>query len=197
MGLPALVTNQPTETLVSYRKCDIKPSHFEHGTSQMTLRATHLLATMLLHAAILTPVQAANIVDTAASAGQFKTLLAAAKAAGLADALSSRQGITVFAPSDAAFAKLPKGTVESLLRPENKAKLQSILLYHVLPSEIPAADVPTRRTKVATLNAGREVAVRRQGQRVHVDKARVVKADIQADNGTIHVIDRVLIPAAH
>jgi uncharacterized surface protein with fasciclin (FAS1) repeats len=137
---------------------------------------------------------AANVVETAASTGQFKTLIAAAKAAGLADALATKQGITVFAPTDAAFARLPKGTVASLLQPENKAKLQAILLYHVLPSEVRAGDVPTQRTKVETLDKGEAVPVCRHGKTVRVDEARVVKADVSADNGVIHVIDRVLIP---
>jgi uncharacterized surface protein with fasciclin (FAS1) repeats len=138
--------------------------------------------------------KAANVVETAGSTGQFNTLIAAAKAAGLADALATKQGITVFAPTDAAFARLPKGTVASLLKPENKAKLQSILLYHVLPTEVRSGDVPTQKTQVKTLDQGEAVTVRRDGKTVRVDEARVVKADIAADNGVIHVIDRVLIP---
>jgi uncharacterized surface protein with fasciclin (FAS1) repeats len=137
---------------------------------------------------------AANIVETAQSTGQFNTLLAAAKAAGLADALATKQGITVFAPTDAAFAKLPKGTVESLLKPENKDKLQAILLYHVVPQEVAAKDVPTKSTKVATLDGSETLTVRRHGERVRVNKAKVVKADVKADNGIIHVVDRVLLP---
>ncbi len=142
------------------------------------------------------PAQAANIVETAAGAGQFKTLLAAAQAAGLADDLATGQPLTVFAPSDAAFRKLPKGTVESLLKPENRDQLRAILTYHVLPARVAAKDVPHRPTEVATLNRGSAVRVLRRKGVVHVDKARVVRADIRADNGIIHVIDRVLIPGA-
>jgi len=141
------------------------------------------------------PAMAANIVETAQGAGQFTTLLAAAKAAGLADALATSDPLTVFAPSDAAFRKLPAGTVETLLRPENREQLRAILAYHVVPARIAAKDVPHQPTQVATLNPDNKVrAVRRNG-RVHIDKARVVKADIRADNGIIHVIDRVLMPS--
>jgi uncharacterized surface protein with fasciclin (FAS1) repeats len=136
---------------------------------------------------------AANIVQTAQSAGTFKTLLAAAQAAGLVNALSGSGPITVFAPDDAAFAKLPKGTVASLLKPENKDKLKAILTYHVVPGAVAAADVPTRATKVATLN-GEKLVVRRRGSAVHVGGARVTAADIKADNGVIHVINKVLLP---
>jgi uncharacterized surface protein with fasciclin (FAS1) repeats len=137
---------------------------------------------------------AANIVETAAGAGQFNTLLAAAKAAGLADALATKKSITVFAPTDKAFAKLPKGTVETLLKPENKAKLQAILLYHVVPKEVTAAEVPTKATAVPTLDAPETLNVRRHGKTVRVNNARVIKADVKADNGIIHVVDRVLLP---
>lgn len=137
---------------------------------------------------------AANVVETAAGAGQFNTLLAAAKAAGLADALATKQGITVFAPTDKAFSKLPKGTVESLLKPENKDKLQAILLYHVVPKEVLAEQVPTKATQVPTLDGSETLTVRRHGKTVRVDKAKVVKADVKADNGVIHVVDRVLLP---
>jgi uncharacterized surface protein with fasciclin (FAS1) repeats len=137
---------------------------------------------------------AANVVETAASAGQFNTLLAAAKAAGLADALATKKDITVFAPTDKAFAKLPKGTVESLLKPENKDKLKAILLYHVVPKEVLAAEVPTKATAVPTLDGSETLTVRRHGKTVRVNTARVVKADVKADNGVIHVVDRVLLP---
>jgi uncharacterized surface protein with fasciclin (FAS1) repeats len=140
------------------------------------------------------PARADNVVEVAANAGTFKTLIAAAKAAGLADALATTSPITVFAPTDAAFRKLPKGTVEKLLKPENRDQLRAILSYHVLPARVLAKDVPHKATRVATLNPDAKVRVVRSGKRVHVDKARVVKADIRADNGVIHVIDQVLIP---
>jgi uncharacterized surface protein with fasciclin (FAS1) repeats len=139
---------------------------------------------------------AANIVETAQSAGQFKTLLAAAQAAGLAEALAGPGPYTVFAPTDAAFAKLGKKTIANLLKPENKDQLATILKYHVLSGEVKAAEVPRRATIVATLagDGANGVRVRRSGKGVRVDSARVVSADIETDNGVIHVIDRVLIP---
>jgi uncharacterized surface protein with fasciclin (FAS1) repeats len=142
--------------------------------------------------------QAANIVETAASTGKFNTLLAAAKAAGLVKALSSGGPITVFAPTDAAFAKLPAGTVETLLKPENKAKLAAILKYHVVPGRILAKDVPTTATHVKTLKRGGDTTIRaiRSGKRVHIDKASVIAADIKASNGVIHVINKVLLPSS-
>lgn len=138
--------------------------------------------------------QTRDIVATAQAAGQFNTLLAAADAAGLVPALSASGAITVFAPTDAAFRRLGPGAVERLLRPENRDQLRAILTYHVLPQAVPASAIPTRRTRVATLNRNARVAVLRRGSNVTVDSARVVQADIRASNGIIHVIDRVLIP---
>jgi uncharacterized surface protein with fasciclin (FAS1) repeats len=123
---------------------------------------------------------AANIVEVAQGAGQFNTLIAAAKAAGLAGALSAPGAKTVFAPTDAAFAKLPKGTVEGLLKPQNKAKLRAILSYHVVGGKtILAKDIPGGSTQVPTLN----------GQKLTVKKGAGVTV-----NGVIHVIDKVLLP---
>ena len=136
---------------------------------------------------------AANVVETAQQAGSFNTLLAAAKAAGLADALATTQNITVFAPTDEAFAKLPAGTVESLLKPENKDKLVAILTYHVIPAKVMAADVTGKETKAKTVQ-GSEVTVNGNGGKVMVDGATVVTADVAADNGVIHVIDAVIMP---
>lgn len=139
---------------------------------------------------------AANIVETAASTGKFDTLLAAAKAAGLVNALSHGGPITVFAPTDAAFAKLPPGTVEELLKPKNRSKLAAILKYHVVPGRILAKDVPHVPTHVKTLKRGGDTSIRvvRNGSRVHVDNARVITANVRASNGVIHVINRVLLP---
>jgi uncharacterized surface protein with fasciclin (FAS1) repeats len=139
---------------------------------------------------------AANIVETAQSAGTFKTLLAAAKAAGLAGALADGDNLTVFAPTDEAFAALPAGTVESLLKPENKAQLAAILSYHVLPRELAAGQLPGKTIHVRTIKKGgdRTLSVTRKGSRVTVDGANVVTADIKADNGIIHVIDKVMLP---
>ncbi len=153
-----------------------------------------ILRVSVLMASLAGPIHAANIVETAQGAGTFKTLLAAAQAAGLADSLSSGGPLTVFAPTDAAFRKLPKGTVENLLKPENRDQLRAILAYHVVPSRIAAKDVPHKPALVGTLNSDNKLQARRRGNEVRVDGVRVVKADINADNGVIHVIDRVLIP---
>jgi uncharacterized surface protein with fasciclin (FAS1) repeats len=151
-------------------------------------------AALALSAALPAQAQTRSIVETAAGAGQFSTLLAAARAAGLVEALNGRGPLTVFAPTDSAFRRLPAGTVEALLRPENRERLRAVLTYHVVPARVAARDVPHQPTLVATLNpAARVRAVRRNG-RVHVDGARVTQADIAASNGVIHVIDRVLIP---
>lgn len=140
---------------------------------------------------------AANIVETAQGAGTFGTLIAAAQAAGLADALANGKNLTVFAPSDAAFAKLPAGTVESLLKPENKDKLVAILSYHVLPRELMSNQLPKGPIHVRTLKAkgDRTLAIAKNMGGVMVDNANVVKADIMADNGVIHVIDTVMLPS--
>jgi uncharacterized surface protein with fasciclin (FAS1) repeats len=134
-----------------------------------------------------------NIVETAVAAGQFKTLAAALEAAGLIDALTGEGPFTVFAPTDEAFAKLPAGTVESLLKPENKEKLKSILLYHVVPGNVTAKQVMKLNGRtVKTLEGGSIKVSTMHG--VTVDDARVTKTDIQASNGVIHVIDTVLMP---
>ncbi|MEM7302709.1 MAG: fasciclin domain-containing protein [Pseudomonadota bacterium] len=138
---------------------------------------------------------AANIVETADQAGTFKTLLAAAKAAGLADTLATAGPITVFAPSDEAFAKLPKGTVETLLKPENKDQLVAILTLHVVGRNLTSDMLPGRAIHVKTLNTGAKMlTVTKSGGGVSIDNATVVAADIKADNGVIHVIDEVLLP---
>ena len=136
--------------------------------------------------------KAADIVDTAVAAGSFTTLVAAVKAADLVGTLKSPGPFTVFAPTDAAFKKLPKGTVASLLKPENKDKLVNILTYHVVPGKILAADVAGKTTAVATVEGDKVHVNGRHG--VRVNNANVVKADIVADNGVIHVIDKVLLP---
>ncbi|MGC2619613.1 MAG: fasciclin domain-containing protein [Acidobacteriaceae bacterium] len=133
-----------------------------------------------------------NIVQTAEAAGSFKTLVAAVQAAGLADTLEGKGPYTVFAPTDEAFAKLPAGTVESLLKPENQAKLRSILLYHVVTGEVDAAQVMKMRS--AKTLEGARVHISVSGGTVMVNNAKVVKADVHATNGVIHVIDTVLMP---
>lgn len=136
--------------------------------------------------------KAKDIVDTAVAAGSFKTLAAALKAADLIDTLKGKGPFTVFAPTDEAFGKLPKGTVEALLKPENKAKLAGILTYHVVGGKVMAADV-VKLTKAKTVQ-GSEVTIAVKGGKVKVDNANVVKTDIRTSNGVIHVIDAVILP---
>ena len=136
--------------------------------------------------------QGKDLVDTAVAAGQFKTLAAALKAAGLIDTLKGGGPFTVFAPTDEAFAKLPKGTVEDLLKPENKAKLTAILTYHVVAGKVMAADVV--KVKEAKTVQGSSIKVNAMGGKVMVDNATVIKTDIGASNGVIHVIDSVVMP---
>ena len=133
-----------------------------------------------------------DIVDTAVAAGSFKTLAAALTAAELVETLKGKGPFTVFAPTDKAFGKLPKGTVEELLRPENRAKLSAILTYHVVPGRVTAADVV--KLKKAKTVQGSEIKIRVKKDKVHVDKSRVTKTDINCKNGVIHVIDAVLLP---
>lgn len=133
-----------------------------------------------------------NIVETAVAAGSFKTLVTAVEKAGLVDALSGKGPFTVFAPTDEAFAKLPKGTVEDLIKPENKDKLIAILKYHVVPGKVMAADVV--KVKEAETLQGGKVTVTVKGDKVMIDKANVVKPDIKCSNGVIHVIDSVILP---
>jgi uncharacterized surface protein with fasciclin (FAS1) repeats len=135
--------------------------------------------------------RAADIVDTAVSAGSFNTLVAAVKAAGLVGALKGPGPPTVFAPTDEAFAKLPAGTVENLLKPENKAKLQAVLTYHVVKGKVMAADA-AKLTSAPTLQ-GSAIAIKAD-KGVKINNANVVKADIVTDNGVIHVIDAVILP---
>lgn len=151
-------------------------------------------------ALMVSPVMAADtavaektIVETAIGAGKFNTLVAAVKAAGLVDALSGKGPLTVFAPTDEAFAALPKGTVESLLKPENKDKLVAILTYHVVSGSYPAAKVLQNDT-LKTLQGG-TLAISSGADGAKVNKAGIVKTDIMCSNGIIHVIDAVVLPA--
>ncbi|MCG8695724.1 MAG: fasciclin domain-containing protein [Minwuiales bacterium] len=136
--------------------------------------------------------KSADIVDTAASAGQFETLVAAVKAAGLVETLKGSGPFTVFAPTDEAFAKLPAGTVENLLKPENKDQLVAVLTYHVVPGKIMASDIAGKTSKVETVQGAKLSVDATDG--VKVDEATVVSADIEASNGVIHVIDTVVLP---
>jgi len=143
-------------------------------------------------AAATAPASQKDIVDTAVAAGSFQTLAAALQAAGLVETLKGPGPFTVFAPTDAAFAKLPAGTVESLLKPENKARLTAILMYHVVPGRVLAAQVGGM-TSAPTAN-GQTLAITSDNGMVTVGGARVTKADILCSNGVIHVIDTVLLP---
>jgi uncharacterized surface protein with fasciclin (FAS1) repeats len=138
------------------------------------------------------PMAANTIVDVADKAGTFKTLLAAAQAAGLVDTLKSPGPLTVFAPTDAAFAKLPKGTVENLVKPENKEELARILKHHVISGKVMAADIKGKRLTADTA-AGTKLAIDAR-RTVRVGGANVTAADIVASNGVIHVVDRVILP---
>jgi len=136
--------------------------------------------------------QRSDIVDTAVAAGSFNTLVAAVTAAGLGDTLKGDGPFTVFAPTDEAFAKLPAGTVESLLKPENKDQLQAILTYHVVPGNVMASDV-VNLDSAATVN-GQNLSISVADSGVMVDNAKVVTTDISCSNGVIHVIDSVVLP---
>ena len=156
-----------------------------------------IAASVAMGIAAAAPASAANIVETAQGAGTCNTLIAAAQAAGLAAALATGENLTVFAPTDEAFAALPEGTVENLLKPENKDQLAAILSYHVLPRKLMSTDLPGRRIHVKTLKAAgdKTLAVEKSSAGVTVDNANVVSADIIADNGVIHVIDAVVLPS--
>ena len=142
---------------------------------------------------LASPAMAADIVDTAVGAGQFNTLATALNAAGLVDTLKGPGPFTVFAPTDEAFKKLPAGTLEDLLKPENKQKLVEVLTYHVVPGKIMSADLSGKKMDVKTVE-GDTLKVDASGGAVMVDNAKVISADVAADNGVIHVIDTVVLP---
>ncbi len=151
----------------------------------------HFLPVLALLAGAGMHASAADIVDTAVAAGNFTTLVAAVKAAGLVDTLKSAGPFTVFAPTDEAFAKLPAGTVDALLK--DPAKLKDILLYHVVSGKVMAESVV--KMKGAKTVQGGTVKIQAMGGKVMVDNAQVVKTDISTDNGVIHVIDTVILPS--
>jgi len=157
-------------------------------TRVKTLMASTVVATAMLG----TAAQAADIVDTAASAGQFETLVAAVQAAGLVETLKGEGPFTVFAPTDEAFAKLPEGTVENLLKPENKDQLVEILTYHVVPGELTASQLSDGQ-QLKTVQ-GDSLEVKIDGEEVTINGATVVTPDVEASNGVVHVIDEVLTP---
>lgn len=132
-----------------------------------------------------------NIVDVATSKGSFTTLLAAVKAAGLTDVLAEGGPYTVFAPTDAAFAALPKGTVETLLKPENKEKLKKVLAYHVVPGSVSSSTIKPGQVKTVE---GSAVMLKTSGDKIMVNNANITAANIKASNGIIHAIDKVILP---
>ena len=160
-----------------------------------------MLVSLALIAAVLLALPAAadnageqsDIVDTAVAAGSFNTLVAAVQAAGLVDALKADGPFTVFAPTDEAFGKLPEGTVENLLKPENLEQLQAILTYHVVPAQVLAADVADGAS-APTLLADNNLSFDIEDGNVFIGSAQVVQTDIMTSNGVIHVIDSVLLP---
>ena len=160
----------------------------------MNLAAAAVLAVGIAASSTMARAAEKDIVDTAVSAGEFKTLAAALGTAGLVDTLKGAGPFTVFAPTDAAFAKLPAGTVENLLKPENKDQLPAILTYHVVAGKVMAADV-VKLSEAKTVN-GAPVKIAVNGDKVMVNDATVSAADVAASNGVIHVVDTVLLPPA-
>jgi transforming growth factor-beta-induced protein len=165
-------------------------------TMKKMLKSVTVAAAMgvMVLAATTARAQEKDIVDTAVAAGSFKTLAAALTAGDLVQTLKGKGPFTVFAPTDEAFAKLPAGTLADLLKPENKAKLVSILTYHVVPGKVMASQV-TGLKSAKTVN-GQSVTIAVMDGKVMIDKAQVVTTDIAASNGVIHVLDTVLLPAA-
>ncbi|MGI3037211.1 fasciclin domain-containing protein [Vibrio diabolicus] len=165
----------------------------------MFKRILVITATLMATLSFMLPVKAhehgmmkADIVDVATENGSFNTLVAAVKAADLVDTLKGEGPFTVFAPTDDAFAKLPDGTIDMLLMPENKDKLVSILTYHVVPGKVMAADVV--KLDKATTVQGQDVMIKTMGDKVMVNDANVMATDVKAKNGVIHVIDTVIMP---
>ena len=150
------------------------------------------VASLFLAATAFADMPSKDIVDTAIAAGSFNTLVAAVKAAGLVETLKGPGPFTVFAPTDEAFAKLPPGTVDDLLKPENKTKLQAILTYHVVAGKVMAKDA--MKLHVAKTVNGEELTVKATKGMVMIDNAKVIQADILCTNGVIHVIDTVVLP---
>ena len=155
----------------------------------MKLRS--LFVALALCTGLVSVASAKNLVEIAAGSPDHTTLVAAVKAAGLAETLSGPGPFTIFAPTNAAFAKLPAGTVESLLKPENKAQLVAILTYHVVPAKVLAADV--KSGEAPTVN-GKKLTLKADGMGVMVNNAKVIATDLVGDNGVIHVVDTVILP---
>ena len=191
----------PSHPLKSVKTLQGERIRFERNGSQVNVNGNHLIARNIRCSngfiqvidGVLLPPEPNTIADVAAKAGNFNTLLTAVKAAGLTDALTGSQPLTVFAPTDAAFNKLPKGTVQKLLKPENKEMLKAILTYHVVKGSVDAKSAITAG-KAKTLN-GQSITAKLNEGRLQINQSNVIKNDIQTDNGIIHVIDNVLLPA--
>jgi uncharacterized surface protein with fasciclin (FAS1) repeats len=190
-GTPS--TERPVQrvTTRSVNHNETRRTNMKDQISNLTLAAVMALGVAM---GVMTARAAAdkNIIDTAIAAGQFNTLATALSAAGLVDTLKGPGPFTVFAPTDEAFAKLPPGTLESLLKKENKDQLTAILTYHVVPGEVMAADVANLK-EAKTVN-GRTVRVNRSNGKIMINNATVTRADVPASNGVIHIIDSVMLP---
>ena len=190
MAVVAAVLMIPAIGLADCGKCDRdKAEKCTHEKSASCGASTEKSASCCAEGKAKKP---RDIVDTAVSAGEFKTLAAALKAADLVKTLKGKGPFTVLAPTDKAFAKLPKGTIAELLKPENKEKLIAILTYHVVPGKVLAEDVV--KLKKAKTVQGSEVRIKVKKGKVLVDKATVTATDIKCTNGVIHVIDSVILP---
>lgn len=159
-------------------------------------KLSHLVASLGVFLSVSSTTVIANavdIVDTAVNAGQFKTLAAALTAGGLVETLKGKGPFTVFAPTDKSFAKLPAGTVDDLLKPENKSRLIKILTYHVVAAQVLSSDLAGKKLDAKTVE-GRTLAIDATTNTVKVKNGNVTKADIKADNGVLHIVDTVLLP---
>ena len=155
------------------------------------MKLLSLFASLILCSGLVANASTKTVVDIAAGSPDHTTLVAAVKAAGLAETLSGPGPFTIFAPTNAAFAKLPAGTVESLLLPENKAKLVAILTYHVVPAKVMAADV--KSGEAPTVN-GKMLTLKVDGMGVMVNNSKVIATDLVGSNGVVHVVDTVILP---
>lgn len=155
------------------------------------MKLRHVIASLVLSSGLVSLAGAKTVVEIAAGSPDHSTLVAAVKAAGLVDTLNGAGPFTIFAPTNAAFAKLPAGTVESLLKPENKDKLVSILTYHVVPAKVLSTDV--KSGEAPTVN-GKKLAIQADASGVKVGAAKVTATDLVGSNGVIHVVDTVILP---
>ena len=185
----------PISQLSCYGAISLNPNGVLINMKSINMFRGLITAIFLTVAAL--PVSAADhkmdIVDTAINANMFQTLVTAVSAAGLVEVLKGDGPFTVFAPTDEAFSKLPGGTIESLLKPENIEQLVSVLTYHVIPGKVLSSDIPMGSTQVSSVQ-GSAVMIKKSGGTVSVNQATVVQADVEATNGVIHIIDEVILP---